>query len=156
MTDLRLSEANEKVIKSLKSHLKTGYEADAQRVNALEIAIRQGKISLGRSIDDLASFADLAGDVFDPEVNDNIDAAQLKREEKAFKARINRSGSWVFESSFWTGREWEYADVIGGFVGWDFIGSGYEAQVLEAALDAYNKQDLDAEGFVIDPFRNAA
>jgi hypothetical protein len=104
---------------------------------------------------------DLKGDAFNPEVNPDIPADQLKREERSFEARIRRSGAWVMISEYWTGRYWErhgdmMDNIIGGFVGHDFFGSGYELQVMQSALDGYNSQELDNAGFVIDPFRKAA
>lgn len=150
-----LETASQKVIKSLKKHLGTGYETNAELVGRIEAAIRLGKIKLTRSEDD-CSFAELAGDIFTPEVHDNIEPAKLKREEKAYKARIRNSGQWFYQSWYWDGRSWNRSDSIGGFVGWDFMGSGYELQVMDEALTEYNQQPLDAAGFVIDPYRTAA
>lgn len=151
-----LQEAEKKVIASLQKHVVSGYKRNLQVVNHIETAIREGKIQLRRSADDYASFDDLAGEVFNPGVNPSIEPERLKLEAKKFRTRIRNAGVWVFQSFYWTGREWISSDAIGGFVGWDFIGSGYELQVLESALNDYNKQALDVEGFVIDPFRAVA
>lgn len=150
-----LGTANQKVIKSLKKDLSTGHDRNPELTGGIEAAIRFGKIKLTR-IEDDCSYSELAGDIFTPEVHDSIDPAQLKREEKAFKARIRNSGQWLYQSWYWGGRSWNRSDSIGGFVGWDFMGSGYELQVMDEALTEYNQQPLDAAGFVIDPYRNAA
>ena len=151
-----LNNASQRVIDSLKKHLTTGYEKDREAIEGIEHALRQGKIRLVRFNDDTASFEDLAGDCFNPEVNEGIPAEQLKREEVNFKTRIRRAGKWAYQSQMWTGRDWVVSDTIGGFVGWDFMGSGYELQVMQEALEAYHQQLLNAEGFVVDPYLRAA
>lgn len=151
-----LTEINRRVIASIKGQQEDqGTPVDTFE-QAIERAVRQGQIRLARFRDDDATFEELAGDCFNPAVNDSIPVAQLKREEINFKARIRRSGTWLYQSQFWTGREWEAADVMGGFVGWDFMGSGYEAQLMAAALESYQGQPLDAAGFAIDPYLRAA
>jgi len=158
---MKLSTLNAKLIKSLNAHLESGYEKDKALVNRIIDAVKVGKISIGRDEDDHCSFDDLAGDCFNPDVNPDIDPAKLKREENTYKAKIRRYGVWTYQSSYWTGRSWEDSDylehsAICGFVGSDFFGSGYEVQIMEEALDAYNRQQLDADGFVVDPFRMAS
>lgn len=150
-----LPDIDQKVISSLKSHLKTGYENQPSLVADIENAVCMGKIRLTRTDDVCATFYDLAGDCFNPEVNPAIDPALLKREESAFKARVRNSGAWEYTSEYWDGRKWCLSDSIGGFVGWDFMGSGYELQVMQSALNEYNAQRLDVAGFVIDPYRVA-
>lgn len=157
----QLPTLDQKVIKALNTHLSTGYEKSQSDVESITLAVRQGKIRLTRMADDCASFDDLAGDCFNPDANPSVDAEQLKREAKNFRNRIARSGAWIMVSEYWTGRHWESLEgidgnSIGGFVGHDFFGSGYEKQVMQAALDAYNAQDLDDNGFVIDPFLKAS
>lgn len=161
MKTSKLPALDQKVIKALEKHLSTGYEKSSQDVEKITQAVRQGKIRLTRMTDDDASFDDLAGDIFTPAANPSVDAEQLKREAKNFRNRIARSGVWIMVSEYWTGRQWESFvgighNAIGGFVGHDFFGSGYELQVMETALDAYNAQPLDENGFVIDPFLRAA
>lgn len=105
-------------------------------------AIKQGKIRVINVRDedyDLTSF-------------DELECVGL------IKRRAMNLGVYTAEAQYWTGREWEGLvgiknNTISGFIGTDFIGSGSELQLLEAALTAYNNQNLDAEGFVIDPFR---
>lgn len=156
-----LPDLDQRVIKSLKEHLSTGYEKSNEAVQAVIDAIQLGKIRLTRQADIHGGFEELAGDCFNPAANPSVPAEKLKREAENFRRKIRRTGVWAMISEYWTGREWKRFDnitdnIIGGFVGHDFFGSGYELQVMEAALEAYNQQDLDAEGFVIDPFRKAA
>lgn len=152
-----LSSLDKRVINSLKTHVSSGCETDEVRVNRVIKAIKTGKISVSRERDEYASFSDLCGDVFNPEVNKDIPPAELKRQERVYRRRFNRTGCWVMVARYWTGRYWEdqkglVDNSIGGFVGYDFFGSGYELQMLEGALAAYERQDLDERGFVRDPF----
>lgn len=147
-------------IKSLAKQLDTGCQIDVDGVETLTKAILSGKIKVEAQPDTTWRYEDLSGDVFNPDVNNDICPKELKRQERNFKARIHRAGVWFVESSYWTGRDWESIEgisdnAISGFVGSDFFGSGYEYQLLKSALDAYNKQDLDSDGYVIDPFRKA-
>ena len=147
-----LDQLSGKLIKSLSG----GYENN-EEVEAIISAVSLGKIMLSKTEDSCIRYEDLAGDIFNSKVNNDIPAAQLKKEEKAFKARISRSGTWVMSASYWTGREWECLtgiddNMIGGFIGYDFFGSGYELQIMGSALEAYNKQILDSNGFVVDPY----
>ena len=143
-TRIAISDLDKKVIKSLKAQLASGYKHDDSGVEAIIQAVRLGKIRITRERD-LINMYDLKGDAFNPEVNPDIPADQLKREERSFEARIRRSGAWVMISEYWTGRYWErhgdmMDNIIGGFVGHDFFGSGYELQVMQSALDGYNSQ----------------
>jgi len=78
---------------------------------------------------------DLKGDCFNPDVNDNINANRLAREERGFEERVAREGVWGFRAEFWNGLEWIETDSIWGFVGDDFIGSNYDDDLIESALD---------------------
>lgn len=152
-----LTSLDKRVISSLKAHVVSGYEKDELRVNRVIDAVKAGKISVSREQDQHSTFKDLCGDVFNPAVNTDIPPAELKRQERAYRQRFYKTGCWVMIARYWTGRYWEDSNgmsdnVIGGFVGYDFFGSGYELQMLEEALMAYERQDLDERGFVRDPF----
>jgi len=158
---MKMSKLNAKLIKSLNAHLESGYEKDKVLVNRIIDAVKVGKISIEREEDSYWSFEDLAGDCFNPDANPDIPAGELKRQKNNFESRIRNSGVWAHSSSYWSGRSWEHTEDLAhnhicGFVGSDFFGSGYEVQIMEEALDAYNRQQLDADGFVIDPFRMAS
>ncbi len=130
-------------IDSLNEHLKTGYHKEKERVEKVIAAINQGKIRVSKELDEHYDYD------YSP-----FSAAETKK----IKARVASEGVHTVVSEYWTGREWESMigiedNSIGGFIGSDFNGSGYELQLLEAALEAYNKQPLDETGFVIDPYR---
>lgn len=146
-------------VKSLAKQLDQGAQFNEVGCKVLAKAVLQGKIKVQAYADTFWRYEELAGDVFCPQANKDVCPTQLKREERNFKARIRRAGVFFVEASYWTGREWEshigiQDNVICGFVGNDFIGSGYEFQMLQAALDAYNAQPLGDDGFVIDPMRD--
>jgi len=85
--------------------------------------------------DDCCDMDDLKGDWFDPDVNANINPNRLEREEREFEERVNREGVWGFRAEYWNGNEWIETDSIFGFVGDDFIGSNYDDDLIESALD---------------------
>jgi hypothetical protein len=159
MKDNQVNALSKMAVKSLAKQLDLSTQLDVKGCETLAKAVLQGKIKVEAHNDTFWRYEDLAGDVFCPKVNSDVCPKQLKREERNFKARIRRAGVFFVEASYWTGREWEshagiQDNVICGFVGNDFIGSGYEFQMLQAALDAYNAQRLDDDGFVIDPMRD--
>lgn len=123
----------------------------------LSLAVKQGKIRLTRIEDDFATISDLMGDCFDTSYCTTDQArADIAKEKTQFKRRIYNQKVWIYTSSYWDGREWNDVDSVGGFVGYDFFGSNYDIDQARLALEAYEEQDLDAQGFVIDPYRAAA
>lgn len=87
------------------------------------------------------TFADLCGDTYNPEACPDIPAAQLAKEKKAFRSRVSRQGVWGFilevrgSSAVAWGVPGESLDSMWGFVGADFVGSGYDHDFLVTALD---------------------
>lgn len=77
-----------------------------------------------------ANVKDLLGDSFNPEVNNDIDPKLLKRQEKAEVARIKKHGVWGC-GLMRKGERPDYDTFIWGFVGDDFIGSGYDTELIE-------------------------
>lgn len=152
-----------KLIQSLRKHLKSGYYENTDEVLMIIGAVEQGKIRVIKEEDHL-DFDDCHGDIFCPVTNHDICPNKLKREETNAKARFRRvGGAFTFASEFWNGREWDdmlsypKSDCsIGGFVGDDFFGSGYEWQVMQEALDYYNKQEFDKDGKLIDKYDHTA
>ena len=142
------------------THAKLIQALTGERDDADELieAVELGKIALVRVVYNSASFEELAGDAFDSEINDNISPAQLRREAREFKTRIQQDGTWTYVSQYWDGRNWEWLkgiqdNITGVFVGDDFFRSGDVTGLMQMALDAYNRQTLDSNGFVIDPYR---
>jgi hypothetical protein len=151
---------NKKIINKLKEGVSSGYHKDELLVAKVISGLKLGKIRIAKVKDDFCSIDDLAGDMFNPDVNDDISPAILKKQRRSFVARVNRSGVWGAVAETWNGREWDDESAghnsIFGFVGNDFIGSGYELQLLQEALERYEAQPLDIDGFVVDPYRLTA
>lgn len=78
----------------------------------------------------------LLGDTYCPKANPDIKPEILEREREAYIDRINRDGVWGYVSQWYDGEEWHDVGSIWGFVGDDFTGSGYDHDLMEAALDA--------------------
>ena len=155
---MMISTLDIKIIAALQKQFKDGFITDEKSINEVINAIMLGKIRITKIADEISTFEDLSGDIFNEEANPDIPPLILKKEKTSFKRRINNSGVWTMLSEYWNGREWENLigideNSISGFVGNDFFGSFYELQLMQAALDAYNNQLLDSEGFVLDPFR---
>lgn len=158
-----LNELNIKLIKAIETHMATGYYMLNQHKDCNEVieAIKVGKIRLTLVRDDDYDIDDLCGDCFDPIVNCDVSKNVLSRQRNSFLRRVREQGVHCAVSEYWTGRDWESFEgvehnVIGGFVGQDVLGSGYELQLMEAALTAYFAQLLDADGYVVDPFKLTA
>lgn len=79
------------------------------------------------------SFTDLCGDTFNPEVNNDIDPAQLKREKEAFRRRVKKEGVYGCGLALNGVQLFDY--MIWGFVGNDYLGSGYDSDHLSELLD---------------------
>lgn len=52
--------------------------------------------------------------------------------------KIERDGVWGMIGEFWNGQEWEHADSCFGFIGEEWRNSGYDSDIMQAAIDAYN------------------
>ena len=83
-------------------------------------------------------YEDLAGDTYNPEVNDDIPAERLAREEREFRNRIDREGVYglVAERKCPACGQWETVDSVWGFVGDDWEMSGYDEDLALAAMAA--------------------
>ncbi len=89
-----------------------------------------GIATIRKERDEFYTFADHAGDLFNPEVNNNIDPEELKTQRRRELARFNRAGTWFYSLNV-LGNE---LDSMGGFVGNDFNGSGYDIDFYASAL----------------------
>lgn len=87
--------------------------------------------------DEHFSFADLCGDTYNPAANPDIPAEQLKKEKAAYRSRVNRQGVWgaVLELRAATDEQFNNDQSIWGFVGMDFVGSGYDTDFCLAAVE---------------------
>lgn len=148
---MNINTLNENCIASLQKQLAEGYNKDQKLTDAICSAMKLGKIRV---------FAVQDNDASESDFSDHLDTCTPSQKAK-FRERIEDEGIWTIEAHYWNGREWEdmlgmTCNTISTMVGMDFCGSGYELQIMEEALEAYNKQDLDADGFVIDPYKNLA
>ena len=93
-----------------------------------------GLASISKERDQDYTFADHAGDCFDATVNTDIAPEELKRQEKRERARFHRLGTWYHTLTV-DGKEIDDCS-IGGMVGNDLYGSGYDLDFYKAAIDA--------------------
>jgi len=84
----------------------------------------------------------LFGDVYCPKANPDINPNVLAKQKQEVVDRLNAEGQWFVESMYRCpeGDGWQTADGIGGFIGGDFWGSGYETALRREALDRYAEQ----------------
>ena len=87
--------------------------------------------SITKEKDEFYQFSDHAGDCYCPIANPDIDAGELKKQERRERARFNRQGVY-FHTLVVAGQD---IDSIGGFVGDDFYGSGYDQDFYFSAIE---------------------
>ncbi|MDC8832828.1 hypothetical protein [Alteromonas gilva] len=111
---------------ALKRYLEMGaQEAMFERIEA------DGLARITKELDEYFTFADHAGDIYNPECNPDIPKDELKKQERRERARFNRQGVH-YHSLFVMGVQ---EDSIAGFVGNDFYGSGYESDFYRTAVE---------------------
>ena len=108
-----------------------------------------GTVRILERPDSCCDFEDLCGDMFNPDVNPEIDAAELKRQENEYADKVNSEGVYGYVAEFYDGHEWQETDSVWGFVGDDFNDSGYAPDLMRAAMDGLSacqtEQALDLE-----------
>ena len=88
---------------------------------------------------------DLLGDSFNPSCCPEIPPAVLAREREVYIAKIDQEGVWGVVGQYWHEGDWQDADSCFGFVGDDWRGSGYDYDIMGAALAAHGAaQERDA------------
>lgn len=124
--------------------------ANGPAVNPLVVYWRLGLLRFRAIEDHNWSFEDLCGDTYNPQANPDIPLAQLKKEKEAFRSRVRNWGVWgvaveVRANSLaaWRQPDEQEPSAIWGFVGGDFVGSGYEPHMMQLAYDwlAHNCND---------------
>ena len=83
-----------------------------------ELCIYKG-FRIVEELDDIFTYEDLEGDMFDPEVS-GISEEQLKIEQKRFRAKIDQDGVFGYSLERWDpeiGKGWSHVDSCWGFVG---------------------------------------
>ena len=99
-----------------------------------------GRVHLSEEPFACISMEDLKGDRFDPHINCDVNKNVLAKQEREFERRVKQEGVWGAVARVNPGYEmhsWEDVDSVWGFVGDDFWGSGYEHDLMWAAIDAF-------------------
>lgn len=78
----------------------------------------------------------LMGDMYDPEVNTDVAPEELKKQERAFKKRIRNEGVWGCGLAKPSAPD--YTTFVWGLVGMDYLGSGYDRELLESMRELYH------------------
>lgn len=110
---------------------------EAEIETVYEWFVYEGLVDIRYEPDYYRDLDDLAGDMFDEGHADTIPGGlrALRRQKKDFDQRVEEEGVWVMDAVFYdTDGTSEVVDGIGGFVGDDFWGSGYEEGLMLAAL----------------------
>jgi len=112
-------------------------QRDVEQMSLFDYFEEDGLVRLESVPDDCMSVDDLFGDTFDDYHADTIPGGQrtLNAQKAEAYDRLQNEGAWVVESEYKQDGFWHTADCIGGFVGDDFDGSGYEPQVCLAAVE---------------------
>jgi len=103
--------------------------------------VNDGLANITKEADEYYTFEDHAGECFCPIVNTEISPAELKRQEKKERARFNRKGCFAM-TLYILGNE---VGSIGGFVGNDFYGSGYDNDFYNQAYEILKTDGLTSE-----------
>ena len=85
-----------------------------------DIIFEQGNYRILEVVDECSTMDDLKGECFDPKVNPDVPADQLREEERDFECRIDHEGVFGYVLERWNpeiGIGWEHVDSCWGFVG---------------------------------------
>lgn len=124
---------------------------EAEIETVFEWFVGERLVDIREEPDDYMSMDDLAGDAFDESHADTIPGGlrALRRQKKDFDLRVEEEGVWVVDAVFYdTDGTSEITESIGGFVGDDFWGSGYEEGLMMAALAGL----FEARGMTLPPY----
>lgn len=116
---------------SCKPNANIGELKPAAKIKAIfSILESDGLVEIIKERDETFSFADHAGESFSHEANPDLNPINLKKDEKRERARFNRLGAFFYTLVVMG----EDIDSIGGFVGNDFYGSGYDKDFYSKAI----------------------
>jgi hypothetical protein len=121
--------------------------ATGDDMTAVTAGYQLGVFRIMMVVDDTYTFEHLCGDVYNPEANPDINPTVLARQKRAFRARVNREGVFgaVMQCRDTPTGEWVDVESGWGYVGDDFIGSGYDIDYLACGDDwLRTKLDLNA------------
>jgi hypothetical protein len=117
------------------THMEWDTHEVAEHSSREPIDPKRGNVRLRVVADEMCSLDDLEGDCFNPKANPDIPASQLQRDREEFIAKVNREGVWGIVGEFFDGEKWQHADSCFGFVGDDWKDSGYNTDIMRAALN---------------------
>lgn len=126
-------------------------EAGGDIIPDHDLAKFGGLVCIVCCADSYADIDDLAGDMFverlHPDINPNI----LAKEEREFHERVERDGVWGYRAMVRDrAGHWDEVDAIWGFVDDDFKGSGYDVNLMNAAMSALAErraEEAEVEAF---------
>lgn len=100
---------------------------------------RDDLADIQKAIDEHYTFEDSIGDCFCHITNPDIDPKELKRQKINARSRFNRLGAYDMTLVI----DGIQSDSIGGFVGNDFYGSGYDTDFYKIAIDELSNSYLE-------------
>jgi len=100
---------------------------------------REGIAKIKKEVDEYMSFDDIKGDCYDPDINSGIKKSELQRQERNERARFNRNGVHLMTLKCLG----DDIESIGGFIGNDFYGSGYDDDFYSAAMQLVKENHSD-------------
>ncbi len=78
---------------------------------------------------------DLKGDTYNHKVNHDIPIAQLLTEERNFELKVERQGVYGLIGKARNNQgEWDHVDSCFGFVGTDYLNSGYDEDIAQSTI----------------------
>lgn len=121
-------------------------EAGGDTIPDHDLAKFGGLVCIVCCADEFWSMKDLKGDFYRPECHPDINPSIIRKEEKEFEARVERDGVWGYRAMVRdSAGHWDEVDAIWGFVGDDFKGSGYDVDLMNAAMSALEERRGDEE-----------
>lgn len=101
----------------------------------------EGRVVIVVIPDNTACFDDLTGDTYKPECHPDIPKSRIEKERKAEMERMERDGVWGIKAMIRNpvAGGWEAVDAVWGFIGDDYRSSGYEIDLMDAAISALEK-----------------
>lgn len=107
-----------------------------------ETEVDKGNVRLRTIADSDWSEEDLFGDVYNPEVNDNIKPHIIERELQAERRRVDSEGVWGLVGEYFDGETWRDVDSCWGFIGDDWRGSDVDEDIMRSTLEAAHSARL--------------
>lgn len=98
------------------------------------------RVRLLAALDTDFQLEDLKGDTYNRKVNPDVPEERMAREELEFEERVERQGVYGLIGEVRTDETtWEHVDSCWGFVGEDYLNSGYDADIAQAVIQKAKK-----------------